>query len=585
MKRQRRKNQGSILAITLIILFIGATIAAGLASLAAYRIRNTARYEIYKNEFEVAEALLARVFAEITFLVEYAGPNLKTEIQNIKNNPPVFSGYVVRNVGITELSDSYETVTEGPQRGLSLHTIRYRLSAQVHQDSRTSARFKHPGVELTQDLELRYIPLFVFAVFYNADLEVHPGAQMEITGRVHTNGSLYCGSDGAALKFKDYVTAVGDIFHGRRPESGLTLKDGTDSFWNGTADVSMRDGLGWIDHLRTDWATLSQDRWNGYVADAAHEVEELLPPIPRLEDSQGHPNAHAIIERANPSSPDEAPGSSLRQEKFEYKAGLKIVRDPSSGAVRGYNQAGTAVPLTYPDPEDHTQTKSVYSESVFYDARESKIVASIDLDMEHLIESGIAPENGILYLSNEGANGVVRVTDASRLPTNTSNGFTIASDDPVYIKGNFNTVNKEYALVAGDAISVLSNSWKDSDSANFSARNAWETTYNGVFMQGIIASQVSGGTAHYSGGGENYFRLLENWSGTTLHINGSLINVWESQKALGWWRYGSPVYAAPGKRVWSWDALYGGANGPPGAPRVYHVQRRNWNVHSLGAEL
>ena len=35
-----------------------------------------------------------------------------------------------------------------------------------------------------------FIPLFQFAVFYNMDMEVWPGANMTIAGPVHTNGEL-----------------------------------------------------------------------------------------------------------------------------------------------------------------------------------------------------------------------------------------------------------------------------------------------------------------------------------------------------------------------------------------------------------
>jgi len=581
--RRRRKDRGSILVFTMIVLLLAAVVATGLASFAVFQFGNAARYEIYKNEFEIAEAVLAKAYSEIYFLVEYAGPNLQSEIAQIR--PPVFSGYTVKNLAINLLSSGTETVTNpaSPWKGLQLHVVRYRITAQVHQVSNTSSRFKHPGVELKQDLELQYVPLFVFAIFYNSNLEINPGALMEVTGRVHTNSMLYAGSDGATLKFKDHVSVVQQFLHQRHPSAAyLGLRDGTDSFWNGTTDVSMRDNTGWIDHLRSNWASLSLSRWNGYVLDSAHLVQTLEPPIPRLEDSQGHRNDHALIERANPSSPDEAPGTSLRQEKMEYKAGLKIVKDPVSGAVTGYNQEGSIVGLTYTDPADKTKTKSIFSENKFFDAREDTTVTSINVNVANLIESGKAPENGILYLSNEGANGVVRITDATRLPANAYNGFTIASDDPLYVKGDFNTVEKKYAMLAGDAIMILSNGWNDANSNNFSLRNASETTVNGVFFQGVVPSQNADGTNHYSGGAENYFRLMENWSGVTFRINGSLICLWESQKAKGWWRYGNPVYTAP-RRLWAWDPIYSGLSGPPGMPRVYQILRRNWNIRSLGA--
>jgi len=579
MALRRRKERGSILMITMVVLLIAAVVATGLASLAVYEFGDVARYEIYKNEFEVAEAVLAKVYAEITFLVEYSAPTLSTQLASIR--PPVFNGYTVKNLTIREIFNGNQTVTDpsSPLKGLQIQLIRYRVTAQVHQNSSTSKRFKHPGVELKQDLELRYFPLHLFAIFYSPDLEIHPSTAMEISGRVHTNGTLYVGSDGGSLKLKDYVTAVGKILHRRNPILGLGLAAGNDSFWNGTADVSMWDGSKWIDHDYAGWATVAQSRWDGHAYDSAHLVTQLVPPIPPFQDSQGNANAHSLIDRASPDSPEEAPGTSFRQEKFEYKAGLKIVRDPATGGVRGYDQSGGPVDLTYPDPLDPDLTKCIYQETTFYDAREGKIVSSIDINIGNLIESGKAPENGVLYLSNEGSDGVVRIVNASRLPVNGQGGFTIASDDPLYLKGDFNTVNKEYAMVAADAISALSNSWKDENSPDYSKRSASETTFNGVFFQGIVPTQIIDGTPRYSGGLENFFRLLERWQGQTLRGSGSRICLWESQKARGWWGKAS-VYDPP-TRVWSWDSMYGGMSGPPGAPHVYHVVRRNWNVRTL----
>ncbi len=37
----------------------------------------------------------------------------------------------------------------------------------------------------------RLVPVFQFAAFYNKDLEIAPGADMTLNGRVHVNGDLY----------------------------------------------------------------------------------------------------------------------------------------------------------------------------------------------------------------------------------------------------------------------------------------------------------------------------------------------------------------------------------------------------------
>lgn len=566
VRHRRRTTRGNILAITLIILLLAAVVATGLASLAHFHFRMTSRYEIYKDEFEVAEAVLAKTYAHIRFLVDNAGMDFDpATLSTIE--PPVFKNYTVSDFSIDEKSSGTSTATEGPWKDIPLQTACYQIRARVHKGGATSARFEHPGVLLRQDLELRFVPLHRFAVFYDSDLEIHPGPDMTIDGRVHTNSNLYV-TAGSTLTFQDYVTVVRQILHDVHPDSGLSAGTGDVLLWDGTQAVSMQPGEGgWLDHPDSNWATESQDRWNGYVYDESHNVGNLPLPIPPGEDP------HVIIERASATD-----SPSLQREKFENKAGLKILRNPGSGVVEGFDQAGNPVSLTY---DNEGVPDSIYSEATFYDQREKKWVQAIDVDVSKMNQSGILPANGILYISNEGANGVVRVSNAQELPNAAGVGFAVASDDAVYLKGDFNTVNKTYALVAGDAVMIQSNAWDDakSVSTDISVRKASETTVNAVFFQGIVPTQMNEGVGKYSGGVESYFRLMENWTNTNLRFAGSLICLWDSQKWTGWWR-DWPVYRPP-DRIWSWDADLA-AGGPPGMPRVYEVRRRHWHARDLG---
>ncbi|MFW6287090.1 MAG: hypothetical protein ACOC29_04030, partial [Candidatus Sumerlaeota bacterium] len=133
------------------------------------------------------------------------------------------------------------------------------------------------------------------------------------------------------------------------------------------------------------------------------------------------------------------------------------------------------------------------------------------------------------------------------------------------------------AMVAGDAINVLSNAWNDANSANsgqgLNNRVASPTEINSVLINGIVPSVNN----NYSGGVENYFRFLENWSGKDLEFSGSIIELYESVKATGNWSYGGKVYQAP-NRPWSWDTALGGEDGPPGAPSVVEIVRSNWSI-------
>jgi hypothetical protein len=70
-----------------------------------------------------------------------------------------------------------------------------------------------------------YVPLFQFVAFYANDLEIAPGPQMNLMGRVHTNGNLYLNADAGPLNIQDnpavgvltvQVTAAGKIYRGRK---------------------------------------------------------------------------------------------------------------------------------------------------------------------------------------------------------------------------------------------------------------------------------------------------------------------------------------------------------------------------------
>jgi hypothetical protein len=104
------------------------------------------------------------------------------------------------------------------------------------------------------------------------------------------------------------------------------------------------------------------------------------------------------------------------------------------------------------------------------------------------------------------------------------------------------------AGLIADAVTILSPAWVDERSTNDlsgSARSAYSpgTTINAAIITGNVPSQGW----DYSGGMENLTRLLENWSTSpqrNLYVNGSLVLLFESQKAVGRWDTGE-IYRPP----------------------------------------
>ncbi len=184
-------------------------------------------------------------------------------------------------------------------------------------------------------------------------------------------------------------------------------------------------------------------------------------------------------------------------------------------------------------------------------------------------------------------------------PSNTK-GFTVASENAVYVKGNYNATgistvgnptpsanylpqNDEFhipASIAADTVLVLSNNWSDglNLSRPFAARVATETTYRFAMISGDARSRKLGtpnqgsGDACLAGGVHNFKRFLENWNGQRLNYTGSLINLYNARNNNGAHKSDGKVYDAP-TRNWTFDTSFLDPDRlPPGTPFFQSIQ-------------
>jgi hypothetical protein len=176
----------------------------------------------------------------------------------------------------------------------------------------------------------------------------------------------------------------------------------------------------------------------------------------------------------------------------------------------------------------------------------------------------------------------VRLTNGAALPPN---GLTVASPNPVYIKGHYNaptstergthdTHNTKPASIAADAITILSENWQDGRSTDTVAnRPATSTTVNAAFLSGIVPTSTAD---DYSGGVENFPRFLENWSGSTFTYNGSMVVMFYSKEATSPWKSHTDVYNPP-SRNWAFDVNFlDSTRLPPDTPQFRKISRWLW---------
>lgn len=315
-----------------------------------------------------------------------------------------------------------------------------------------------------QILSVRDAPLFSHAIFYNMDLEFHPGPKMEMTGPVHSNGKIYLQAVDR-LRFHSTLMAADDIIYGFKNDNGGITQKGTVYVKDGDGDwVSFYKGSGsktspssYIDsRLGEDWREDSTERWTGNVGSKEHGVPKLnpvgiddyVPDDPSTSGDEKYNPAFAMIEPVVPTDHENYKGDEVREQQFAYKAGLvfKVEKVADASAPRGvnykveayaYDRTNNKDPKSIPKMKDGAPklrdlkldkvekklskslvTVNLYTEDEdndpiggFYDGRQQQALDVIELDvgvLAELINDGEAnggnkdPWNG-LYKLNPGS--------------------------------------------------------------------------------------------------------------------------------------------------------------------------------------
>lgn len=201
----------------------------------------------------------------------------------------------------------------------------------------------------------------------------------------------------------------------------------------------------------------------------------------------------------------------------------------------------------------------------------------------------------------------VRLINASDLPgiydtatPGNTRGFTVASENGVYVSGNYNatgiasvgtpTPSTDYlpigardvpASIAADGVTILSNSWSDARSFKspftLDDRTVTETFTRFAMLSGDGITTLDatpnqgGGDTRMNGGVHNFLRFLEDWS-TRLNYSGSLINLYNSHNNNGTFKCCNDVYSPP-TRNWVFDSSFLDVNRiPPGTPFFQSIQ-------------
>jgi len=240
----------------------------------------------------------------------------------------------------------------------------------------------------TSVFQLRDASLINHAIFYNMDLELHPGPKMTMNGPVHCNGDMFLLAINELL-FTDKLTATGEILNslkvaeagdgtadwgsgsgygegGQRGEKvKLKIPDPNNSNNTLTRSFERDDSYGdetnsqaYYDSRWGDknpggqypggfdtWMDYSQSRWGDAVQSGDWGVEPLDPIgfdsyVPATSSTESKNYGYAIIEPVvDPTGTDSANHKGdAEAQKYAYKSGLTIkiheAGDAPSHAVR-----------------------------------------------------------------------------------------------------------------------------------------------------------------------------------------------------------------------------------------------------------
>jgi hypothetical protein len=564
--RTRLTSGGYSMVLVMLISSATLLILAGIISWSSSNATLNARNNEYFKTMAAAEAAAEKVIAHLT-------ENYIKEGEGVVTSPGALDAYRALVPTVTEdprwadyrfsdgMGNTDRTHVEHiPPSMFKLLDSQYSglhgwaSSFRIISNARNANSMFQVVSAVRQDIDIASIPLFQFAIFYNIDLEIHPGPNMTVTGPVHCNANMYV-RPGATLTFKSDVTASGTINNFRKPGDPLSAGSGTTVY-----TIKPKAGV----------STLNLPIGTNNSPLAVRQIVEIPPPGEPVDSPMG-------------------------RQRYYNKADLIILTYNNTNDVRIMERPVSGAGIATGVSSNHYNY--FLTNVSFYNKREKKTVRATQIDVAKLKlwseTNTLRPTVKLrtIYVADLrtpvfGTQPGVRLINGE---TNLSYGFTVATPQPLYVKGHYNapvallrgTTNTTITVPAslvGDSITVLSPAWNDANAnQSLGSRIAVPTTVNAAFLAGIVPTTMG----EYSGGVENFPRFLEDWSGKTFTYNGSMVVMYQSQHATGLWEGTGTTYDIynPPVRGWAFDSNFTNpAKLPPATPVVRVLLRGQWSV-------
>jgi hypothetical protein len=207
----------------------------------------------------------------------------------------------------------------------------------------------------------------------------------------------------------------------------------------------------------------------------------------------------------------------------------------------------------------------------------------------------------------------VKIVNANNLtalgacPGGQNCGLAIATENPVYVQGDYNTNSAGggsnwsdpyvASSISADAVTLLSNNWNDVNSFStpysLGNRNATTSYYRVAILAGVAGTfpQPGGSTTSTvpqdfgtDGGVHNFLRYIENWGGQYLYYKGSIVELFYSRQANATYKCCATVYSPP-SRGYKFDTDFlDPIKLPPRTPLFRDVNTTGWTRLMLASQ-
>lgn len=441
--------------------------------------------------------------------------------------------------------------------------------------------------------------IFQYGIFFDGSLELNPGENYSIAGDIYASGDAFIAPvSGKTLTVNENAKL--------RLIRGNELNGSTDATVAGTTrynpDAPSITGTTLTDPL----FALTGSGAPGAQLESLNKEENLLGGLDALEAAKARPDLFGPYGKTTPSAwdaadeaaavnnvkrslivppPDAASGN-------EYPNSPTAGDDPSINVQRAYTRADIIVTVasdgsvsiskkasngTFSDVTSDYMTSTSDSPAVasstpltVYDAREGRTVKVTELDVNALkTKLSTSNFNGLIYVNLKNSSSsnpaAVRLINAESVPvTSGGNGLSVATNGGLYVKGSFNSTPKSdgtypSSMLMADAVTVLSYAWDDANAGSDVVTNRVASVDNPAtsatsetsvdINAGIITGNSVSNLTNSSGGAQNLVRYLENWSGRSVNLNGSLGRLFQSQHFTRPFIGTSTVYRAPLRNV------------------------------------